>query len=216
MVIETPDPLEGLDPFERQVVQYFKEISLGFEFGGASEITRKWASDVFITVEGEMPDYLLSELSLIIEEINELATDGFSVSLADKTTSSNFRIFFGSGAAYGELNPNASSAVSSNRGLFYVSWNANQNLVQGDMYVDVFAVAEVFQRHLLREELTQALGLAMDSSRYPNSIFQQSWTDVTEYAPIDRELIRLLYHPKMVSGLDEDSVTDVLVEILNE
>lgn len=68
---------------------------------------------------------------------------------------------------------------------------------------------------MLREELTQSLGLARDSNLYPESIFQQSFsTKTTDYAPIDRDLIRLLYHPEMKVGLNRDEVDNLLRDIL--
>jgi hypothetical protein len=63
------------------------------------------------------------------------------------------------------------------------------------MYVDIIRAKEDdAQKHLLREELTQSLGLFNDSYKYDNSIFYQGWTTTTEYAPIDRELIDMLYN----------------------
>ncbi len=71
------------------------------------------------------------------------------------------------------------------------------------------------QKHLLREEFTQSLGLARDSQLYMESIFQSNWTTTIKYAPIDRDLIRLLYHPKMSVGLNEFEVDNALREILS-
>lgn len=210
------DPLEALEPFEREVVNYFTEIALGFEFGNASSITRKWVSPAYIFVEGEPSTTLTSELETIIAEINSLTTDGFELKLVSTKDSSNFRVFFGSGEEYALLRPSAADFIPSNRGLFFVSWNSNQDLISGDVYVNTTLIEEIFQRHLLREELTQSLGLAMDSRLYPESIFQQSWTDVTQYAPIDKALIELLYHPKMTSNLDKTAATEILIEILLE
>ena len=82
------------------------------------------------------------------------------------------------------------------------------------MYVDIQRANAQEQMHLLREELTQSLGLGKDSEKYPNSIFQSSWTQTTEYLPIDRELIRLLYHPEMKIGLNDIAVEELLIEIL--
>ncbi len=70
------------------------------------------------------------------------------------------------------------------------------------MYVDNGRASDVMQLHLLREGLTQSVGLARDSPRYPASIFQSELSQVTAYASIDKELIRLLYHPDMVVGVD--------------
>ena len=82
------------------------------------------------------------------------------------------------------------------------------------MYVDISRANLTEQKHLLREELTQSLGLAIDSQEYLESIFQSSWTTTNEYAEIDRDLIRLLYHPDMEVGLNENQVDQVLREIL--
>ena len=50
------------------------------------------------------------------------------------------------------------------------------------------------QKHLLREELTQSLGLRNDSYTYPESIFYSNWTNTTEYTELDKSLIDMLYN----------------------
>ena len=211
-----PSAFDQLDPFEQDVVNYFNEVALGFEFGNATKVTRKWIQPIKLKIEGSITPELEAELNDIIEEINNIATDSFRIEFSPNLFDFNVRIFFGSGSDYGDLNPGAKDFVSNNLGLFFVNWDGNQNLTSGDMYVDTERAEIAAQLHLLREELTQLLGLANDSKLYPESIFQQSWTLVTEYAPIDRELIRLLYHPRMNSGLNRMEVTDLLVELLSQ
>lgn len=196
-----------------EVIEYFKDIALGFEFGSASRVTRKWNTDMKIFVGGNPSDALISELNKIVNEINNLTTDGFSVSIVDSSSQSNFFIFFGSGNDYADLYPGQEGFVESNWGLFSIFWLDNQ-LNSGHMYVDIFRANAIEQRHLLREELTQSLGLARDSFRYDDSIFQSEWTRTIEYSEIDRELIRLLYHPDMNVGLDENEVDPILRNIL--
>ncbi|WP_299896144.1 DUF2927 domain-containing protein [uncultured Aquimarina sp.] len=196
-----------------EVIEYFKDIALGFEFGSASRVTRKWNTDMKIFVGGNPSDALTNELNKIVNEINNLTTDGFSVSIVDSSSQSNFFIFFGSGDDYADLYPGQEGFVESNWGLFSIFWLDNQ-LNSGHMYVDIFRANAIEQRHLLREELTQSLGLARDSFRYDDSIFQSEWTRTTEYSEIDRELIRLLYHPDMNVGLDENEVDPILRNIL--
>ena len=63
------------------------------------------------------------------------------------------------------------------------------------MYVDLDRCTSITgQKHLLREELTQSLGLKNDTYDYPESIFYQNWTEITDFAPIDRRLIDMLYN----------------------
>jgi hypothetical protein len=104
--------------------------------------------------------------------------------------------------------------VEANWGLFTV---ASDQLYKGNLYVDVVRANDQEEKHLLREELTQSLGLARDSDQYLNSVFQSAWTTTMEYADIDKDLIRLLYHPEMSTGLNKIQVEELLTEIiLNE
>lgn len=206
-----------LTAFNQEVVSYFKEVALGFEFGDASSITRKWGNnDMRIFVGGEKPKALTDELSKVISELNALTTDNFDIEIVTDSAVSNFYVYFGSGDNYGQLFPSQQQYVNNNWGLFSVFWNGNNDLTRGYMYVDIFRANPTAQRHLLREELTQSLGLARDSPKYTDSIFQQNWTTTTSYTPIDKELIRLLYHPKVASGFTASQVEFILTDILLE
>lgn len=208
-----PEPSD-LTQYELEVIEYFKDIALGFEFGSASEITRKWQGTMKIYVGGNATDELLDELIQIQTEINDLVTDGFSMEVVSDSTQSNFYLFLGSADDYVKVNPSQANLVASNWGLFNVFWNGLNQLNRGFMYVDTERANLPAQKHLLREELTQSLGLAKDSDEYPESIFQASWTTTNEYAMIDRDLIRLLYHPQMQIGLSELQAEAVLRDIL--
>ncbi len=200
--------------YNERVVGYFKEIALGFEFGNASEITRRWEGHMKIFVGGQQTPALLAELKKIIVEINNLTTTEFMIELVSDTLQSNFYIYFGSGNSYASIFPSVSDLVPSNFGLFSVFWDSSNELIGGYMYVDIFRANLIEQKHILREELTQSLGLAKDSDWYSDSIFQQAYSATTEYSKIDQDLIRLLYHPKMKIGLDRNEVDVVLRAIL--
>ena len=203
-----------LDEYDIEVISYFKEIALGFEFGTSSEITRKWCSDLKIFIGGDISNDLNVELNNIVNEISSLVTDNFSLQIVNDSSQSNFYIFYGSGYGYSKIFPSQANYVDSNWGLFSVRWNASNCLTRGNMYVDIYRANTIELRHLLREELTQSLGLAKDSFKYPNSIFQSSWTQTLNYMEIDKDLIRLLYHPNMSTGLNATAVEDVLRNIL--
>jgi hypothetical protein len=205
----------GLTAYNESVVDYFKEVALGFEFGNESKITRRWEGNMKLFIGGKPTPALLAETNRIVGEINDLANNEFNVEVVSDSLQSNFYIFFGSGNSYAAIFPAQSSFVASNWGLFSVSYPSSGVLFKGHMYVDINRANLIEQKHLLREELTQSLGLARDSDLYPESIFQQSFsTKTTEYAPIDKDLIRLLYHPKMKVGLDRDQVDKLLRDIL--
>jgi hypothetical protein len=204
----------GLNTYDRNLITYFNEVALGFEFGVQEEVTRKWGIDMKIFVGGDMTPAMMTELQKIITEINDLATDGFDMSIVQDSLQSNFYIFLGSGADYVEMYPSQSSLVMTNFALFSLYWDSSEHFYFGNMYVDIERADAVAQKHLLREELTQSLGLAKDSDKYRESIFYQPWTTTNEYANIDRDLIRLLYHPQMQVKLYATQVEAVLTDII--
>lgn len=211
--VETVSP--ALSAYNLSVVNYFKDVALGFEFGGASEITRRWTNDMKVFVGGNPTLELQAELEMIVNEINDLSTTGFTIEIVNDTLQSNYYIYFGSGSSYADIFPSQSSFVANNFGLFSIFWNGSDELFKGYMYVDIFRATLTEQKHILREELTQSLGLGNDSPLFAESIFQQDFTTkTTEYAQIDEDLIRLLYHPDMRIGLNKNQVDEVLRDIL--
>jgi len=77
----------------------------------------------------------------------------------------------------------------------------------------LIAIDEISQQersHLIREELTQSLGIMNDSYSFEDSIFYQGWTDTINYLPIDRTIISLLYDPRLKSGMTQEQVRSIL------
>ena len=209
------DDHDGLNSYDKSVIRYFKEVALGFEFGGSTDVTRKWRFNMKLFVGGEPAPDLINELNDIVSEINALSTDGFQIEIVDDPSLSNFYAYFGTASDYVNIYPDQAAAAEENWGLFKVNFNADDELINGHMFVDINRADAIEQKHLLREELTQSLGLARDSPRYSDSIFQSSWTTTTTYSKIDRDVIRLLYHPDVSVGLDNDQVEIVLRNILS-
>jgi len=218
-VIIRDDEEEDLRPLtddELAVMDYFTDIALGFEFGNASQITRKWKDTMHVFVNGDTTVALLDELNMIIEELNDLITDDFYISRVGTRAAANMHVYLGRGTDYATLYPSASNFVGSNFGLFFINFDNNNYLTNAHMYVDTYRANRQAQRHLLREEFTQSLGLARDSNKHEGSIFTQRWTTTTDYIDIDRDVISLLYHPKMRTGLNEQEVRKLMASILRE
>jgi len=195
-----------------ELIQYFKDIALGYEYGDSSEITRRWERDINIFLDGDISEHNLNEINKIIDEINELITTDVSLNIVTDFINSNHFLYIGLREEYNLLFPDA--PVNDNlRGQFWVDWDDNK-LYFARAFIDS-QVSLTIQKHLIREELTQSLGLGKDSYTYPESIFQENWTNTTEYSDIDKEIIKLLYHPQMSTGLNASEVESVILEILN-
>ncbi|MBX2946139.1 MAG: DUF2927 domain-containing protein [Cyclobacteriaceae bacterium] len=206
---------DQLTAYQREVIDYFVDVTLGFEFGSVSRVTRKWKTEVKVFIGGDKSNEMLNELDRIIAELEGLTELTFSIT--QDTLQSNFYIYLGTATGFVQRIPFAQPHVASNWGLFYVYFNGSNEIYSAVMYVDTQRATQANARkHLLREEFTQALGLARDSNKYPQSIFFQQWSTTTEYAPIDRDIIRLLYHPSVITGMNEAAVRNLLKNLVKE
>lgn len=195
-----------------ELIQYFKDIALGFEYGSGSDVTRRWETDINLFLGGNISDDNLNEINRIKDEINELINTNVSFNIVNDSINSNHYLYIGLPDDYNSIFPdNTVNQI----GSFWIYWDSNNSFYNGRAFVDS-RVSFMKQKHLIREELTQSLGLAKDSYTYPESIFyQDSSTTITEYAEIDKELIKLLYHPDMSTGLNESEVEAIILQIIN-
>jgi len=189
---DSAKPLSQFDStkYSPETWAYFKEVALGNEFSHkVSKTPYRWTKNMKIYCYGYCPPMMMNELDRIVQELNQLI-DPITISVVSKRSESNFLIYFGSYQSFAKNHPDIhSERLQKNLGYFQTYTN------EGLMYVDIIrAKEEDAQKHLLREELTQSLGLFNDSYKYDYSIFYQGWTTTTEYAPIDRDLIKILYN----------------------
>jgi len=160
------------------------------EFSGKMEKPFKWTKDMKIYVDKTDENYLVDELNRIVNDLN-LLIDPIQIKVVNSKDQANYFIYFGYYKDFEKkYNVVNSNLLESNWGFFEIYPNNT-----GIMYVDVIRTKEIeAQKHLLREELTQSLGLLNDSWKYPQSIFYQGWTTTTEYSSIDKEIIKMLYN----------------------
>jgi len=186
------------------VLNHFLNVALGTEYGDGFQVTQKWTSKMNIFIGGTPNEELLLELFLIKDEINSLVPDGFSMNIVNDSLQSNFYLFFGPPSEYTHLFPEQFSYIQDNQdGLFHINMNNKFEIVSGHMFVNIDITDSERKKHILREELTQSLGLSNDVA-YPRSIFHFEISSLTSYHRMDIEIIRLLYHPNMNSGLDRN------------
>lgn len=199
---------------KKHFIGYFIDISFGSEFGDQTRVSKKWNDSMKIFIEGIADETMISELDNIISELNSYFTDGFEMILVDTKDESNFEIFFGTAKSYADKHPFLTELIKANKGLFTFFYDEEFNIHKGHMYVDTERSLIDEQKHILREELTQALGLGNDIPYYPNSIFYKDESKIDTYSELDVYVIKLLYHPAIVAGLGEESIQNVLETLL--
>ncbi|MBW4655634.1 MAG: DUF2927 domain-containing protein [Kaiparowitsia implicata GSE-PSE-MK54-09C] len=197
-----------------QVERYFQEVALGSEFGSANAKVRRWNQDLRIAVHGNPTDQDLQTLTDVVDDLNALI--GHSVRLSFTNANPNTTITFAPESQFRNLDPNYRPR---NLGFFWTTWDSSNHINSARILVSTTGVSQQERSHLIREELTQVLGLMQDSLAYPDSIFYQGWTETTQYAPIDRAIIQLLYSSAVTPGMNRAQAeaalrqTDVLALI---
>lgn len=197
-------PLEELSQREytSEQISYFLEIAMGAEYVQSGSKVRKWQGDVRIQAFGAPTSADLETLRTVINEINDLTAGNIRLQLVSRNP--NVTVRFVPEWQFKRYEPNYDPI---NYGFFWTQWN-NNTIDRANILITTQGVTQKERSHLIREELTQALGLMKDSYRYPDSMFYQPWTDITQYSAIDKALIKMLYDPKILPGMTQAQVID--------
>ncbi len=188
-------------------ISYFLEIALGAEFSqaGGVPVIHKWQGDVTIQPLGSPTPEDLTTLKSVISEVNDLTKGEIHLQLVDHNPT--ITIHFSPESQFSQIEPNYRSG---NYGYFWTQWDEHNQIRSANILITTTKVTQKERSHLIREELTQSLGLMKDSFKYADSVFYQPWTSVTQYSAIDRSLIKLLYDPQISPGMTQAQVKNVL------
>ena len=175
-------------------IDYFSDIAFGAEFGSSTPFLRRWTPPgPTIRINGSPTTQDLDVLDAVLGEINDLT--GLDIQIV--TDDPIVEMHFVPVASFQSVLP---EAPPGNIGLVWLWWNGADQLVQS--VVLVASDRDLDRRtHIIREEVTQMLGLLQDSFDYPESIFFQGFSLVDEYLPIDRAVIEILYRPELTVGM---------------
>ena len=203
IAVEEEAPTISLD-YTEQELKYFFETALGSEFGVSNPEIHKWTEDIRIKVNGTPTNADLDSLSQVISELKSLIR---SISIDIVIQDPNIDIYFTAVDQFSSIEP---AYVPGNMGFFWGWWDSDGSIYKGKILIATDGVSQQERSHLIREELSQSLGIMNDSYRYEDSIFYQGWTDTINYAPIDRVVISLLYDSRLIPGMTKDQVINVL------
>ena len=188
----------------------FMDVALNVEFGSKNNQVRKWHQDVNIFIKNPEEIELILEAESIIAELNAMSSD-ISIQRVTKEEDANFLMFLSDHITYGNYETSAKKYLEGNWGMFWTYWNGKSEIYKASMYVDVKRTKDInCQKHLLREELTQALGLMNDSSDFEDSIFYSEWSCGMGYSELDKLVIKQFLNPNIKAGMTAKQVRKVL------
>jgi len=146
----------------------------------------------------------MKTLNEVISDLSQLIYD---IEINTVIFDPNITIYFTSMEEFSSIEPNY---VSGNMGFFWGWWDESGALYKGRILIAKEGINQKERSHLIREELTQSLGIMNDSYEYRDSIFYQEWTDTESFAEIDRAVISILYDSRVELEMTIDEVKEVI------
>lgn len=209
-VSRTADMTPAFGPGERYSrldVSYFQEIALGAEYGSTSRVIRKWGGDILVQVHGSPSAEDMVSLQGVLTDLRRVMGQR-RVEIVSK--GANVDVHFAPEGEFRSIDPNYQAT---NYGFFWVWWGPDHQLVKSRVLISTTDISQEARSHLIREEITQSLGLMNDSWRYPESIYYQGWTRTRDYAPIDLRVIEMLYREEIRPGMSEAEALEILRDL---
>ena len=215
------DPNISYAPYSHEAVNYFSELAFGTEFGQSqnSNFIVKWSRGMRVYISNANPQDL-AEVERIIDELIQLT--GLSIDFTNQPLTGNTfpeNTIHISYTTQDEFNRKCGGnryqdVVQEHReqkGFFCNDWNTQYVITKANILIDDTLQSQEQRNHLLREELTQALGIMKDSNAYTDSVFQASYSYApTEYSELDKQVIQILYDRRLSPGMTQEQVLQAL------
>ena len=192
--------------FSQSQLDYFYEIALGAEYGELDNVIHKWTDDIGIKIKGRPTDRDLETINEVIAELNYIID---SIKLDIVVRDPDIEIYFDSVDKFSSIELNY---IEGNSGFFWTWLDDRGALYKARILIATDGINQKERSHLIREELTQSLGMMNDSYLYKDSIFYQDWTDTGSYTDIDRAVIRILYDPRIELEMTMDEIKDAIAK----
>lgn len=197
--------LKDVRVYSENEIEYFTEIALGAEFGDAVPVIKKWSNDIRIKINGEPTTDDLQTIDDIANDLNDLIS-GIKVKVVNNNE--NVSINFSPESDFASIDSNY---VPTNYGFFWALWHDDNYVIyNASILISSAEITQSERSHLIREELTQSLGLMNDSNKYEDSIFYQEWTNIDNYSDADKAVIALLYNKKILPGMTKVAVLKII------
>jgi len=190
--------------YSAEEIAYFKEIAFGVDFQSRmnapewtpdKEYIIKWEEDVEVVVWGFVTPEDYAEIDRILAELDELIPS-LSISRIEDVDLGDLNVGIVPLDEFAEYAPTEFVIGDELRGDGTVA-EIDGVIDWAQVLVDWDRPYEE-RRSILREEITQTLGLVNDSWSYPDSTFYQGVENRrTEFSDLDKALIRLLYEDEI-------------------
>ena len=198
---------EPVSLYSQEEIDYYLEIAIGSEYGSPT-VVKKWTQPLRIEVGGDPTEEDSASLNRVVRDLNELTDESPQLTLVEER--GNVEVLFVPVDSMSNYNENYQPG---NLGYFYIWWNGQYQIQRAQVLIGSERTTQVQRSHLIREELTQSLGLMNDSPQYDLSIFQIDYSEVRSFTDLDQTVIRMHYRAEVRPGMDREVAKSVLESI---
>lgn len=195
-----------------EVIEYLKEVALGAEFGNLAPEIVQWQQDeITYKVHGNPDASSTAKLSQVMNELTELTGKRFKAVDSGEAMAIHF-------IPVAEFQGIIPSTREDNIGYFQGQFSGNYITGATILISTDDEIETPMREHIIREEVTQALGMMKDSEgkgllleekTYWYSIFFQGMTSKDYgYSDLDKKVIRL--HSMLKPGMTAEDIDSLL------
>lgn len=190
------------------LARQFERIAFTSEFGGEYRAGRliRWQGPIRVRLAGHFPDRFKVEVERQLAELRQLS--GLSIEIAEggsEGVAPQMTVEFSTSRGGTTFDPQAPCRT--------LIWETSFVIRKVQIYITPYP--DELRRHCIAEELTQALGLADDSSIVRDSIFNDA-SSRQRIAPWDALMVRILYDSRLRAGMHKTEAMPIIRRIIAE
>jgi hypothetical protein len=178
----------------KEIEEYFNEVAYGSDamIGSQTQIITKWEKNINLFVEGHYTTQDLIEIKNIVSELNTLLSD-IKITIIKNKLESNSIVYFGDFNTFNKRYLSGTAGNINCNGYCGIFGLYASPIIESVKIFISSNINSIDRKHVVIEEITQSLGLANDSWKYPDSIFYEGYSTTDRLSKIDKEVIKMLY-----------------------
>ena len=199
-------PLYIPDVSVEDVIMYFNEVCLDSEFinSGDPSYVQKWADPIYYTIEGAYTDEDHATLTAFTQWLNGM--EGFpGMYPTQDSTRRTLRLYF---CDQQELVTRMGSDYEYMDGA--VTFWYDYDIIYDAIICVRTDLDQQLRNSVLLEELYNGLGPIQDTVLRSDSLIYQEFSQPQWMTPVDELILRLLYHPDILPGMDAQQCEQVI------
>lgn len=191
------------------VITYFNEVCLDGEYvdSGDPTVVQKWVTPIYYSLDGDCTDEDLATIDKMADILNGIyGFPGFYP--AEYADAANLRIRFrNQDQLMEEMGYVVNGDLSD--GIVHFWYNGNNEMYDEDIGIRN-DVDQYLRNSVILEEIYNGLGPVQDTTLRPDSLIYQYYAEPQELTDVDLLLLKLLYHPDMLCGMDAAACEQVI------